>query len=108
MSNNVEDLVRGHRDAITVERVFGGPYEKNGATVIPAAKVIGGGGGGSGESPGGQGQGSGTGFGLAAKPAGVYVIRGDDVTWQPAIDVNRLIAGVLAIAALVVVVSHRR
>jgi len=37
-----------------VKRVFGEPYEKNGVTVIPAARVQGGAGGGGGEGPQGQ------------------------------------------------------
>lgn len=81
MTKSVDELVKEHRDAITVKKVFGDPYEKNGMTIIPAAKLMGGGGGGAGESPDGEGQGSGTGFGIAAKPAGAYVIRGDEVTW---------------------------
>ncbi|MGH2754077.1 MAG: sporulation protein [Actinomycetota bacterium] len=100
MSQTIEELVKGHRDAITVRRVFGDPFEKNGVTIVPAAKIIGGGGGGAGESPEGGGQGSGSGFGMAARPAGAYVIRGNDVTWQPAVDVNRIIAGAFVIAAL--------
>jgi len=105
---SVEELVKGYRDAVTVKRVFGEPYEKNGITLIPAAKVMGGGGGGSGEAPDGQGQGSGTGFGIAAKPAGAYVIRGNEVRWQPAIDVNRLVGGALLIAALAMILARRR
>jgi hypothetical protein len=37
-----------------------------------------------------------------AKPAGAFVIRGDDVQWRPAVDVNRVILGgqLIAIAAL--------
>jgi uncharacterized spore protein YtfJ len=46
MSQTIDALVKGHRDAVTVKRVFGEPYQKNGVTVIPAAKVMGGGGGG--------------------------------------------------------------
>ena len=107
MKANIEDLLKGHRDAITVKRVFGDPFEKNGVTVIPAAKVMGGGGGGSGESPGGEGQGSGSGFGIAAKPAGAYVIRGDEVTWTPAVDVNRIIASAFAVGALALVLTIR-
>lgn len=107
MTASVEELVKGHRDAVTVKRVFGDPFEKNGVTVIPAAKVMGGGGGGSGESPQGEGQGSGTGFGIAAKPAGAYVIRGDEVTWTPAVDANRIIAGAFAVAALALVLTIR-
>ncbi len=33
------------KDVVTGATVFGAPYEKNGVTVIPAAKVSGGGGG---------------------------------------------------------------
>jgi uncharacterized spore protein YtfJ len=107
MSQTTEELVQGHRDAITV-KVFGDPYEKNGLTVIPAAKVMGGGGGGAGESTDGEGQGSGTGFGIAAKPAGAYVIRGDEVRWQPAVDVNRIIAGAFVLTGLALLVASRR
>ena len=106
----LDELVKGHRDAITVRRVFGDPYEKNGITVIPAAKVVGGGGGGEGEAPEGQGlgKGAGSGFGIAARPAGAYVIRGDEVKWQPAVDVNRIIAGVFAVAAMALLVALRK
>ena len=59
----VSDVITQARDTLTVKRVFGDPYEKNGLTVIPAAKVQGGAGGGDGEGPEGQGKGSGSGFG---------------------------------------------
>lgn len=49
----------------------------------------------------------GTGFGVIARPAGAYVIRGDQVRWQPAVDVNRIFAGALALAAFVVFVANR-
>jgi uncharacterized spore protein YtfJ len=106
----LEETVAGYRDALTVKRVFGEPYQKNGVTVIPAAAVVGGGGGGQGENPEGSSvsRGSGTGFGLAARPAGAYVIRGEDVKWQPAIDVNRIISGLFALAALKLLVGGRR
>ena len=60
------------QDAVTVRRVYGEPYEKNGVTLIPAAKMADGG-----EEP--SGGASGGGFGVAARPVGAYVIRGDDV-----------------------------
>ena len=91
------EVVQQARDALTVKRVFGDPYERNGVTVIPAASIRGGAGGGRGEgsTPDGEGSGSGSGggFGLAAKPAGAYVIAGTDVRWQPAINVNRIVLG---------------
>ncbi|MBX6341484.1 MAG: sporulation protein, partial [Thermomicrobiaceae bacterium] len=66
---DVQELLSQVRDTMTVRRVFGEPYEKDGVTVIPVARVAGGGGGGTGE--GEQGKGSGGGFGVGATPAGV-------------------------------------
>ena len=84
---DVNELLGGAQDAITVKRVFGDAIETDGVTVIPAAKVGGGGGGGGDNENNGGG-----GFGLGARPVGAYVIKGDDVRWVPAVDVNRLLA----------------
>jgi uncharacterized spore protein YtfJ len=99
------------RDVLSVRRVFGDPIERDGLTVVPVAIVRGGAGGGSGESQGGgetaAGTGGGAGWGAAARPAGVYVISGSDVRWQPAVDVNRIIMGgqIVAVVALLVLRS---
>jgi uncharacterized spore protein YtfJ len=87
-------------------QVFGQPYEKNGVTVIPVARVFGGGGGGEGTPEGGE-PASGGGLGFNARPAGAFVVIGDDVRWQPAVDVNRIVLGaqLVAIAALLTVRS---
>jgi uncharacterized spore protein YtfJ len=106
--DRIDKILEGHRDAITVKRVFGEPFQSNGTTVIPAAKILGGTGGGSGESPDGKGQGSGSGFGLAGKPAGAYVISGDTVRWQPAIDADRLLAGLMILVGLAITLKLRR
>ncbi len=107
------DVMDRTRDALTVKRVFGEPYERNGVTVIPAAAIRGGAGGGKGEGGpegGASGSGSGGGFGLAAKPAGVFVMEGGSVRWQPAVDVNRIVLGgqVVAIFFLLVIRSLLR
>lgn len=96
---NVQEIVTQARDVLTVKRVFGEPYEKNGLTIIPAAALAGGAGGGG---DGTQGKGAGGGFGVGAKPAGVYVIKDGAVRWQPAVDVNRVILGgqIVALVAL--------
>jgi uncharacterized spore protein YtfJ len=93
-------------EAFTVRRVFGEPYEKDGVTIIPAARVQGAVGGGGGEAPGGEG-GTGTGFALSSKPFGVFLLKDGDVSWKPAVDVNRMILGaqIVAVAALLVVRS---
>jgi uncharacterized spore protein YtfJ len=84
--------------------VFAEPVEKDGIVVIPAAKVIGGGGGGDGQDKHGQ-RGEGGGLGLIARPVGAFVIRDERVTWEPAVDVNRVVATIatVVIAAGVVV-----
>lgn len=55
---DVHEMAAQARDAMTVKRVYGEPYEKDGVTIIPAAKVSGGRGAGGGE--GGQGSGAAT------------------------------------------------
>ncbi len=89
---DMPELISNARDAMSAKRVFGEPYEKDGVTIITAAKVSGGGGGGSG-GDGKGGEGSGGGFGLSASPVGAYVIRNGKVRWIPAVDVNRVILG---------------
>jgi len=94
---NALEAVQQSRDAITVRRVYGDPYQEEGITVIPAAHVMGGGGGG-GDTLGNGG----TGFGLSARPVGAFVIKDGDVQWRPALDINRVIfmGQIVAIVAL--------
>jgi len=117
------DQVLDHaRDAMTVKRVFGDPYERDGLTIIPVANVMGGAGAGGGTGKvtagdaaagedaamgdaaagaGGPEAGYGMGYGVRATPAGVYVIKAGEVEWKPALDMNRLTAQ----RAIVVVVG---
>lgn len=95
---NVEELLAGARDAIAARRVYGDPVEREGVTVIPAASVRGGGGG------GGDAEGNGGGgFGLQGRPVGAYVIKGGEVTWQPAVDPVRTMLGWQIVAGLAAV-----
>lgn len=103
---NLDELVAAAKDAATVKRVFGEPYEKDGVTVIPAATIAGGAGGGSGRAEGGD-EGAGGGFGVNARPAGAYVIHGDNVEWRPAVDVNRLVATLGAVAVAFAITRAR-
>jgi uncharacterized spore protein YtfJ len=83
---NVDEMVAGTQDAINVKRVYGEPIEKDGITLIPAARVSGGGGGGGDAEHNGGG-----GFGISAHPIGAYVIRDGKVSWEPALDLGRVI-----------------
>lgn len=124
-AEQIMEVVRAARDILTVRRVFGEAYVSGETTVIPVAKVMGGSGmgyGGSQQEPGDdggsdraerqaaagpgsggtgfEGEGGGGGLGLRLRPAGVYVIRGGDVQWQPALDVTKLALGGQAVAAI--------
>jgi uncharacterized spore protein YtfJ len=105
---DVQETISKAHDSITVKRVFGDPYERDGVTVIPAAVVSGGGGGGGGEDKEKGGQGGGGGFGLSARPVGAYVIEDGSVRWAPARDVTRIaIRGLLALSALALLLVRR-
>lgn len=95
---DVDQVLSESRASVGADRVFGRPIERDGVTVIPAAKVAGGGGGGVDESD--EGGGGGAGFGLSAKPAGALIVRPDgSVSWKVPFDLNRVIVGMQVVAA---------
>ena len=96
---DVQETIAKARDAITVKRVYGDPYERDGVTIIPAAAVGGGAGGGSGQGPEAGQSGGGGGFGLGARPVGAYVVSDGTVRWEPAVDVSRIATQALAVTA---------
>jgi uncharacterized spore protein YtfJ len=98
--------IKGTRDSLSVRRSFGDPFELDGVTVIPVARVAGGAGGGGGEggdAEGTSGGGFGTGFGVNVNPVGVYEVRGDHVEWKPNVDVNKLLRGSQVLAGIIAV-----
>jgi len=104
---DIQQVLTGAQDVMAAKRVYGEPYEKNGVTVIPAAKV-GGGGGGGGDTAGNGGGG----FGITARPAGAWIIKGENVRWQPAVDATKvaLMGQLVALAAILTlrsVLRHR-
>ena len=102
------------KDTMAVSRVFGESYQVDGMTIVPVATVRGGGGGGGGEgsAPGGEGTGTGAGlgFGVIVRPLGVYIVKDGEVSWQPAIDVLRIVVGgqLLALAAILALRRRRK
>jgi uncharacterized spore protein YtfJ len=117
------EMVDRTRDALKAGRIFGEPVRQDGVTVIPVARISGGGGGGGGRSLAGparagatadadadapvNGTGSGGGFGLGVTPAGVFVIKDGDVSWRPAVDVNRIVSGMQLVAIVALLVLRR-
>ncbi|MFD1504320.1 sporulation protein [Georgenia yuyongxinii] len=115
-TGDVNLLTESARDALDVRRVFGEAYERDGVTVIPVAKIMGGSGMGYGSGamgdaetshqhrPGtGEGSGGGGGFAVRARPVGVYVLKDGNVSWQPSLDLNRIIFGGQILGAVAVV-----
>lgn len=98
---NIDELLARATEPFRATMVYAEPVERDGVTVIPAARVFGGGGGGGGQDKRGQ-RGEGAGLGVVARPVGAFVIKDGEVWWQPAIDVNRMVAtlGTIAIAGL--------
>ncbi len=98
---NIGEVLDSAKDTVTVKRVFGEPYEKDGLTVIPAAAVGGAAGGGGGHDEKGQ-EGEGGGFGVQARPVGAYVIKDGQLGWRPAVDPNRMmtVVGAVVVAYL--------
>ena len=115
------NLLEKVSDNLSVRRAFGTAYEKDGMLIIPVAIVAGGGGAGTararrgnlagpdglaeedlaahGAAPQAPGQmDAGGGFGGLVLPAGVYVVKGDQVRWVPAVDVTIVVLASLSLA----------
>jgi uncharacterized spore protein YtfJ len=105
----IDELLTRATEPFRATMVYAEPVERDGVTVIPAARVFGGGGGGNGEDERGQ-RGEGAGLGLVAQPVGAFVIKDGEVWWQPAVDVNRLVAtiGTFVVAGVLAVGRLRR
>lgn len=101
-----QEILSQAHDSMTVKRVFGEPFEKDGVTLVPAAKIWGGAGSGEGDD---KGHGPGAGYGLREKPAGAFVIKSGKVRWVPSVDVNRIIlGGQMVMAAAILAAALRR
>lgn len=101
------DMLKQASTAMAVRQVFGEPYERDGVTVIPVARVMGGGGGGAGNGrENGEQGGEGGGFGMRATPAGVYVIKDGQVRWEPALDINRIVMGGQIVAIVLLLMAR--
>lgn len=113
----VMENLQGTRDVLAVSRVFGDPVTIGDVTIIPVAKVSGGAGGGGGsgtdEDQTQEGRGFGTGFGMGARAIGVYEVRGEELSWKPAVDTTQLLhgsqvlAGIVAVCVSLVLLRHR-
>ncbi len=71
---NATDVVTKVRDAMTVRTAIGEPVVQD----------------------------TGGGFGMTSTPIGAFVIKDGDVSWRPAIDINKIVLGsqIVAVVAL--------
>jgi uncharacterized spore protein YtfJ len=114
---DVQTLMEKATSALSVSRVFGPAYERDGTLVIPVAFIAGGGGGGANDGPQGDAgdgrspgaaAGQGGGFGLVSWPLGVYVVREDGVRFVPAVDATRIVIAGLGLLKLLARRRSRR
>ena len=91
------DLMERARDTVTIDHVFGAPIERAGVTIIPVARVRSGGGSG----------GANWGAGVRSEPVGVFAIKDGKVDWQPAVDVNKIIAGAYVVGIIGIIATPR-
>ncbi|MGH2987537.1 MAG: spore germination protein GerW family protein [Solirubrobacterales bacterium] len=105
---DIQETIGKAQDAISVKRVYGEPYERDGVVLIPAAEVRGGGGGGGGSDPAKKSSGSGGGYGINARPVGAYVIEGGRVRWEPVVDVTAIAVRAMVTAVGLALLLRRR
>jgi uncharacterized spore protein YtfJ len=117
------------RDIMDARMVYSHPITQDRLVVIPAARITGGAGSGRGTGRADRGQadrgqadrgqadrgqadrgedatGEGGGFGVRSVPAGAFVIKDGQVTWRPAVDVNKIILGVQLVAVITLLVAR--
>jgi uncharacterized spore protein YtfJ len=87
---DARQIIGRARGATSARRIYGKPYEKDGVTIIPAAKISGGYGGGGGNAPDSS-EGSGFGVGMHGRPVGAFVIANGKVRWKPALDMTSVV-----------------
>jgi hypothetical protein len=104
------DVFARFANTFAAKQVYSEPHSVDGTTVITAA-VIGGGAGmkqADNEQEGRRG-----GMGGSARPVGAFIIRNGEVSWKPALDLQRtilaagLMVGAFAIGCLLLSPRHR-
>jgi uncharacterized spore protein YtfJ len=101
------ELLTQLADRLSTYQVLAEPVTRNGVTVVPVTYVRAGGGLGGRRKNAEAGEGNGGGVGIVARPAGAWVIKGDEVSWQPAIEMNRVILGGQAVAVVALLVAYQ-
>lgn len=91
------------REALRANPVCREPINAHGVTLVTVARIGTGFSGRLGRGPKGRAGSS----GFAGKPVGAYVLSEGAVRWQPAVDVNRLVLALAALAAVALLTRRR-
>ncbi|WP_243791618.1 hypothetical protein [Saccharopolyspora gloriosae] len=95
-----EDTLSALATRLRDNQVFGPVVQQGETTLVPVAQVRTGGG------LGGRGKrGSGGGVGVVARPVGAWAVTSEGAVWHPAVNVNRIVLGGQAAAAVVLVAA---
>jgi hypothetical protein len=93
----VKDTMTVSRSSARATRPTGSPSSLSGSpsSLSPPCEAVAAVGAEKEPQPGGEGTGigAGLGFGVIVRPLGVYVVKDGEVSWQPAMDVMRVILG---------------
>jgi uncharacterized spore protein YtfJ len=123
---DVKELLARVGENLSVSRSFGTAYKKDGLLIIPVAVVAGGGGGGGSEVASSHidsveaqalpddelhreetPTGSGGGFGGVVLPIGAYVVKGEEVSWVPAVNVTLIALAALSVLRMLIRSTRR-
>src|ERR1019366_4370054 len=118
---DVKELLSRVGENLSVSRSFGAAYKKDGLLIIPVAVVAGGGGGGGSENSSPHSHpneleglleddppreavpsGSGGGFGGVVLPIGAYVVKGEEVSWVPALNVTLIALAAISVLRMLI------
>jgi hypothetical protein len=101
------DVLPQFASTFAAKRVYSEPYTVDGTTLITAAAIS----GGAGMRRDASERETGGGMGGSARPVGAYIVRDGQVTWKPALDLERIALRGLLVGALLtlgLVLSRRR
>lgn len=108
MLEQILDRIAQIHERATVKTVFGEPYQVNGRTMVPVAKISYGFGFGAGrgeakehgaDKPGGGGAGGGGGGRVSVRPVAVLEMSAADTKVRPIVDVTRIALAAMALVA---------
>jgi uncharacterized spore protein YtfJ len=107
MDVDVRQAITEATGVLSSHSVFGDPVERDGATIITAARVRGGAGVETASNGAEPRTGWGGGASIIAEPVGAYVVQDGTVKWHAAVDVNNILRRFVVASAVVALAGIR-